>query len=242
MFTAFLMFAVLSSLPLVPDVPFGDARSKVEGARELDRDQRQARQHREHKKGGEQEQRERRYKASALAGNIAPRELAWPPGEHRQRPPNLAFEVKHAVGEIVGKRCDRPVDMGRLSAMLTKAAGKRGAAIEAVALAPASSLASSPARLGLHRPRENPTGQRVRGSLDLLHAQPPSPWPSARTRPMNDHPNGLDVQGESERLHRGACAARLLLAPLAPISAKPALTVSARLLRSRTKLERRLPC
>jgi Protein of unknown function (DUF3667) len=39
LFTAFLMFAVISNLPLVSDLPFGNARSRVDGARVLVRDQ-----------------------------------------------------------------------------------------------------------------------------------------------------------------------------------------------------------
>jgi hypothetical protein len=39
LFTAFLMLAVVPNLPLAPAVPFGDARSQVDGARALVRDQ-----------------------------------------------------------------------------------------------------------------------------------------------------------------------------------------------------------
>jgi hypothetical protein len=39
LFTAFLMFAVVPNLPLASGVPFGDARSQVDGARALVRDQ-----------------------------------------------------------------------------------------------------------------------------------------------------------------------------------------------------------
>jgi hypothetical protein len=39
LFTAFLMLAVVPNLPLVPDVPFGDARGQVDSARALVRDQ-----------------------------------------------------------------------------------------------------------------------------------------------------------------------------------------------------------
>ena len=39
LFTAFMMFAIVSNLPLVPETPFGNGRSRVDGARELVRDQ-----------------------------------------------------------------------------------------------------------------------------------------------------------------------------------------------------------
>ena len=39
LFTAFLMFAIVPNLPLVPNIPFGDARSGVDGARQLVTDQ-----------------------------------------------------------------------------------------------------------------------------------------------------------------------------------------------------------
>ena len=48
-----------------------------------------------------------------------------------QRIPDLAFEMKDAVGDIVQQPADRTMDMRRLAAAMAIGPGKRGPAIEA---------------------------------------------------------------------------------------------------------------
>ena len=48
--------------------------------------------------------------------DVAAGQLARPPREHRQRAPDLAFEMEHAVREVVEEGAERPVDVGMLAA------------------------------------------------------------------------------------------------------------------------------
>src|SRR3546814_7199339 len=63
--------------------------------------------HREHHEDEEQKQRQRRHETRALARDVAPRQRAGPEQQHRQRAPDLAFEMEHAMREIVQKRRER---------------------------------------------------------------------------------------------------------------------------------------
>jgi hypothetical protein len=56
---------------------------------------------REHQEHEEQEHRQRRHEARALAIDIAPRQPARTSDQHRQGAPHLAFEMKHAVEQVV---------------------------------------------------------------------------------------------------------------------------------------------
>jgi UDP:flavonoid glycosyltransferase YjiC (YdhE family) len=48
--------------------------------------------------------------------NVAPRQVAWPPHEQRQRLPQFAFEMRDAVEDLMPDRPERAVDMARLAA------------------------------------------------------------------------------------------------------------------------------
>src|SRR3546814_8610703 len=54
---------------------------------------------------------------------------AGPEQQHRQRAPDLAFEMEHAMREIVQNRRERAVDMPRLPAFVAEITDQRGAAI-----------------------------------------------------------------------------------------------------------------
>src|SRR3546814_14140356 len=58
---------------------------------------------------------------------------AGPEQQHRQRAPDLAFEMEHAMRAIVQTRRERAVDMPRLPAFVAEITDQRGAALEAQA-------------------------------------------------------------------------------------------------------------
>jgi hypothetical protein len=89
------------------------------------------REHREHQEHREQEQRHRRDEAGALAGDVAPGQLARPPRQQRQSPPQLAVEMEDAVGKVVPESGEAAVDMPGLAALVAMRPDQRGPAIEA---------------------------------------------------------------------------------------------------------------
>ena len=74
-------------------------------------------------------------KLARCAGDVAPGQLAGPPGQQRQGPPQFAVEMEDAVGEVVPEGGQRPVDVPRLAATVAMGADQRGSAIEAGAVA-----------------------------------------------------------------------------------------------------------
>ncbi len=76
-------------------------------------------QHAEHQEHREEKQCDRRHEASALTIDITPSELARPPREHWQGPPDLAFEMEDAMSEIVEEGAKCPVNVGMLPAFVT---------------------------------------------------------------------------------------------------------------------------
>jgi hypothetical protein len=129
-------------------------------------DEREDREHHEH---GEQEDRHRRHELRPFAGDIAPGQLAGPPGEQRQGAPDLAFEMEHAVGEIVPEGGERAMDMAGLAALRAIGAGERRAAIQAGAAAVAVARL---ARLRLHRPGDEPAADHLADAFDAAHRLP----------------------------------------------------------------------
>ncbi len=85
---------------------------------------------REHQEDGKQEQRERRDEPRALAIDVAPGERAGMQDEQRQRAPDLALEMEHAMRNLMPDRAERPVDMRGLTTGMAVRADQRGAAIE----------------------------------------------------------------------------------------------------------------
>jgi hypothetical protein len=120
--------------------------------------------HREHQEDGEQEQRDRRDEAGALAVDVAAGELARAPGQHRQGAPDLAFEVEHAVQQVVPEGAERAVDMALLPAGVAIVADQRRAAIEA-ARSVVWPLASMPVRGSTARAASPPVTASAIGSI-----------------------------------------------------------------------------
>ncbi len=124
--------------------------------------------HREHRIGQEdreQEQRERRNEARTLAVNIAPRQVARPPGQKRQRVPDLALEMEDRVDEVVPDRAEAAVDIGALSAMVAMRTRQAGAAIEAAQRRMAVRFALAVARFD--RARREARRHRAADTLDI---------------------------------------------------------------------------
>ena len=120
----------------------------------------------------EQEQAIGETKRRALAVDVAPRQLARLPRQQRQGAPDLAFEMKHPVKEVVEEGRERAVNVGVLAALLAVRAGKLGAAVEAVrlvrvAVAPASPAFGSTARGRGFRRSPRPQALRDSPSLPL---------------------------------------------------------------------------
>ena len=102
-----------------PPAPLAECRwAEVERSA----DRREDGEHQEHR---EQEQRHRRDEAGALAGDVAPGQLAGPQGEQWQGPPQFAVEMEDAVGEIVPEGGQGAVDMALLPASMAMGAGQR---------------------------------------------------------------------------------------------------------------------
>src|SRR4051794_21474451 len=115
-------------------------------------------EHRKHREDGKKVQRDRRHEPGALARNIAPRQLAGLPREHRQRAPDLAFEVEQPLDEVVEESDHRPVDMRLLAARRAIGPGQLRLAIKAALLV---RVAVSFARFRLDRPAEQSAGHRI---------------------------------------------------------------------------------
>ena len=120
------------------------------------------REHREHQEDREQEHRHRRDELGALAMDVAAGQLAGPPGEQRQGPPELAVEMEDAVDEIVGDRADAAADPRLLAALMAIGPVERGAAIEAGS----GRLAGMLAGLRLDGARDHPARDRFADAFD----------------------------------------------------------------------------
>ena len=72
--------------------------------------------------------------ARALAVDVAPGQFARAPRQHRQGAEDLAFEVQHAMREIVEEGRQRAVDMRVLAALVAVRPGQRRSAVEACRL------------------------------------------------------------------------------------------------------------
>ena len=91
-------------------------RREIPGAIEVRVDVARRAEHGEHEEHREQEQCDRRDEVGALPVNVTTGERARLPREQRQRAPDLAFEVKHAMGKIVEEGAERSVHMRVLTA------------------------------------------------------------------------------------------------------------------------------
>ena len=125
----------------------------------------------EHQEGREQEQGDRRDEARPLTVNVAAGQLARAPGEHRQRPPDLAFEMEHAVGEVVPECPERPVDVRALSAAMAIFAGQRAAAVEAGLFV---RMTVAFARARLERTADDRAGSDIPDCVQIRHRPPPA--------------------------------------------------------------------
>ena len=122
------------------------------------------RQHRIGQEDREQEQRERRDEARALAVDIAARQVARPPGEQRQRIPQLALEMKDGVDEVVPDRAEAAVDVGLLPATVAMRPDERRAAIEAARAFVTAACAAVPR---LDRAARQPRRHRRPDAFDI---------------------------------------------------------------------------
>ena len=136
------------------------------------------REDREHRKDREQEQGDRRDEAGALAVNVAAGELAGAPGEQGQGAPDLAFEMEHAVKQIVEEGAERTVDVALLPAPMAIRSGKLGAAIQAVPTLVVRRLS----RLRLDRAGDDSAGNRLADPFDARDHAPPFSSSSWRKR------------------------------------------------------------
>ena len=114
--------------------------------------------------------RDRRDEARALSLDIAPGQIAGPPGEQRQVRQDLAFEVEHAGHEIVEECAERPVDMGMLPAAWQYGPTQRRAAVEAIALVRCGRRGF--ARRRFDRTAEHAAGHRVGYCFEFAHYAP----------------------------------------------------------------------
>ena len=119
----------------------------------------------------EQEQRHRRHEFGALAVDVAAGEVPGMQREHRQRLPDPALEMEHAVRDVVAECCDIAVDVPALSAILAEAAAAHRAAIEAGAAGAVVRVVrrgAAAAAQPIDRAREDAAGQDVADAVRRL--------------------------------------------------------------------------
>ena len=125
-------------------------------------------EHRKSQEHREQEQRDRRNVTRAAAVDVLAGQLARPPGEERQAPPELAFEMEYAVEQVVEEGAKRAVDVRRLAASVAMAADQLRSAIEASAL---MRMPSALARSGLDRDGGKHCRRQIAQALrNVVHA------------------------------------------------------------------------
>ena len=110
-------------------------------------------------------------KEKRLPASLQPGHFAWPPGQHRQGPPDLPLEIEEALDEVVEKGAHRPNDMCLLAASGAERSLQRRSTIQAVLLVRVA-VSGKLAGLRLDCAREQASRYHIADRVDSVHQHP----------------------------------------------------------------------